>query len=111
MIVNARRFIGITDIDEFWKLTPTEYDYMCEGAMLANNDELRRLNVASHFLTITVDADSQKANQIVQEESATIDSQEQTIIKKFKKISLAEKKKIDERNKKFVSILKGKLKK
>lgn len=40
MLVEARRTIGITNIDDFYKLTPNEFRDLQKGAQLALYDDL-----------------------------------------------------------------------
>jgi hypothetical protein len=46
-ISQARRLIGITNIDDFYKLTPFEFNDLCRGALLAQYDDLENSRVKS----------------------------------------------------------------
>ncbi|WP_238788879.1 hypothetical protein [Companilactobacillus pabuli] len=49
-ITRARRIIGITNIDDFWKLTPNEFDDLCRGALLAQYDNLTNQRVSNSMV-------------------------------------------------------------
>lgn len=49
-ISRARRIIGITNIDDFWKLTPFEFNDLCRGALLAQYDDLENERLKSSMV-------------------------------------------------------------
>ncbi|WP_166806623.1 hypothetical protein [Companilactobacillus zhachilii] len=50
LIVQARRIVGITDIDDFYKLTPNEFRDLCKGALLAQYDRLQDERLSSAMI-------------------------------------------------------------
>src|SRR5699024_1139629 len=49
-ITRARRIIGITNIDDFWKLTPNEFDDLCRCALLTQYDNLTNQRVSNSMV-------------------------------------------------------------
>lgn len=46
-LVNARRFIGINNIEEFYNLTPHEYNLLLKGSLYARYDKLQDQKIIS----------------------------------------------------------------